>query len=240
MKKGIIYLIPNTLGDDSIEKSTPIFAKKKISSIRFFIVESVKLARRYLKKIDRLFPIDECEFYELKKKNDTHNIYAFIDNNINGNDIGLISDAGCPCVADPGAQIVSIAHEKGIKIHPLVGPSSILLTLMGSGFSGQKFYFHGYLPKNRKNRIIEIQNYERDTRKNGTTHLFMDTPYRNMNVLDDLLNELSDKTYLCIASNINLAKESIKTMEIKEWRKNAYDLNKKPTMFAIGRIQSFI
>jgi 16S rRNA (cytidine1402-2'-O)-methyltransferase len=237
MTTGTIYLIPTTLGGESTDDITPSAVRSQVIELRCFIVESVKSARRYLRKLDRSFPIDECTFFELNKKTDAGAVYSFIKPALNGTDIGVLSEAGCPGVADPGAAVVALAHAEGIKIHPFVGPSSILLALMGSGFSGQNFAFHGYLPKERKDRIREMKNYEGDTRRNGATHLFMDTPFRNMNVLDDLLNELSDTTMLCIACNITLPGESIKTMSIKDWRENAYDLGKKPTMFAIGKIQ---
>ena len=153
---------------------------------------------------------------------------------IEGNNVGVISDAGCACVADPGADIVSLAHSQKITVIPFVGPSSILLALMGSGFSGQKFSFHGYLPKDRKDRIRTLKTYEFDSRKKGYTQIFMDTPYRNMNVLEDLLNELADHTQICIASNITLHNQRVRTMSVKDWRKNAYDLSKSPCVFLIG------
>lgn len=237
MIKGTIYLIPTTLGGESTDDLTPPEVRSQVIELRYFIVESVKSARRYLRKLDRSFPIDECTFLELNKKTDAGAIYSYVKPALSGTDIGVLSEAGCPGVADPGAAVVAVAHAEGIQVHPFVGPSSILLALMGSGFSGQDFAFHGYLPKERKDRIREMKNYEGDTRRNGATHLFMDTPFRNMNVLDDLLNEMSDTTMLCIACNISLPSESIKTMSIKDWRENAYDLGKKPTMFAIGRIQ---
>ena len=153
---------------------------------------------------------------------------------ITGNNVGVISDAGCACVADPGAEIVSLAHSQKIAVIPFVGPSSILLALMGSGFSGQNFSFHGYLPKDRKERIRTLKTYEFDSRKKGYTQIFMDTPYRNMNVLEDLLNELADHTQLCIASNITLHNQRIRTMSVEDWRENAYDLSKSPCVFLIG------
>ena len=237
MTKGTIYLIPTTLGGESTDDITPSAVRSQVIELRYFIVESVKSARRYLRKLDRSFPIDECTFFELNKKTDAGSVYSLIKPALNGTDIGVLSEAGCPGVADPGAAAVAMAHAEGIKIHPFVGPSSILLALMGSGFSGQNFAFHGYLPKKRKDLIREMKNYEGDTRRNGATHLFMDTPFRNMNVLDDLLNDLSDTTMLCIACNITLPNESIRTMSIKDWRENAHDLVKKPTIFAIGTIQ---
>lgn len=237
MATGTIFLIPTTLGGESTNDITPEAVRAQVIELRCFIVESVKSARRYLRKLDRTFPIDDCQFFELNKKTDAGAIYSYIKPAKQGTNIGVLSEAGCPGVADPGAAVVALAHEENIQVHPFVGPSSILLALMGSGFSGQNFAFHGYLPKDRKDRIREMKNFEGDTRRNGATHLFMDTPFRNMNVLDDLLNELSDNTMLCIASNITLPTESIKTMSIKDWRENAYDLGKKPTMFAIGKTQ---
>ncbi len=237
MATGTIYLIPTTLGGETTNDITPEAVRAQVIELRCFIVESVKSARRYLRKLDRTFPIDDCRFFELNKKTDAGAIYSYIKPAKEGENIGVLSEAGCPGVADPGAAVVRLAHEENIRVQPFVGPSSILLALMGSGFSGQNFAFHGYLPKDRKDRIREMKNFEGDTRRNGATHLFMDTPFRNMNVLDDLLNELSDNTMLCIASNITLPAESIKTMLIKDWRENAYDLSKKPAIFAIGKVQ---
>jgi 16S rRNA (cytidine1402-2'-O)-methyltransferase len=237
MAKGTIYLIPTTLGGETTEDIIPTEVRSKIIELRCFIVEDIKAARRFLRKLDRTFPIDDCTFFILNKRTESGEIISFLKPANNGTDTGVMSDAGCPGVADPGAAVVSLAHNQGIRVHPFVGPSSILLALMGSGFSGQKFAFHGYLPKERKDRIRALKYFEIDSRKTGTTNLFMDTPFRNMNVLDDLLNELTDPTMLCIASNITLPTESIRTMSIKEWRGNAYDLAKKPTIFAIGVMQ---
>ena len=237
MAKGIIYLVPTTLGGETTEDLVPAEVRNAVIQLRTFIVEDVKSARRFLRKLDRNFPIDESTFFTLNKKTDAGEIIGFIQPALNGSDIGVLSDAGCPGVADPGAAVVAIAHAKDIRIHPFVGPSSILLALMGSGFSGQKFAFHGYLPKERKDRIHALKDFENDSRRSGTTHLFMDTPFRNMNVLEDLLNELADITMLCIASNLTLPTEHIRTLSIKDWRENAYDLAKKPTIFAIGRSQ---
>lgn len=234
MKTGNLYMIPNSLGGETTSDIIPEDVKLIATSLRTFIVEDIKSARRFLRKMDREFPIDDSLFFVLNKKTDRGELTAFIQPLLKGVDIGVISEAGCPGVADPGAEVVALAHKKGITVKPLVGPSSILLTIMGSGFSGQVFSFHGYLPKDRKDRINALKDFEHDTRRSGKTHVFMDTPFRNMNVLDDLLNELSDSTYLCIACNVTLPTESIKTMTIKDWRENAYDLSKKPTMFAIG------
>lgn len=232
---GKIYMIPTTLGGEQINDVIPESVQQLIVGLRHFIVEDIKSARRYLRRVDRDFPIDDSVFFELNKRTEMKDLSRFLKPAIEGHSIGVISEAGCPGVADPGAEIVAIAHEKGIRVAPLVGPSSILLALMGSGFSGQEFTFHGYLPKDRKERVKRLKDFEADTRRSGHTHLFMDTPFRNMNVLDDLLNELADTTQLCIASNITLPDESVWTMSVEKWREKAYDLSKKPVMFLIGK-----
>ena len=231
---GTIYMAPITLGGEQINQVIPEEVQKIITSKRYFVVENIKTARRYLRKMDRDFPIDESIFYELNKRTEQSSVAGFLHAANEGNDIIVMSEAGCPGVADPGAELVALAHSKSLKVAPLTGPSSILLTIMGSGFSGQEFTFHGYLPKDRKERIQALKHWEADTFRSGHTHLFMDTPFRNMNVLEDLLNELDDQTLICIASNLTCADENIKTRTAKQWRKEAYDLAKKPTMFAIG------
>lgn len=232
---GKIYMIPTTLGGEVIQDVIPESVQYITKNIRHFIVEDIKSARRYLRRIDRNFPIDESVFFELNKRTELKDLSRFLKPAKEGHNVGVISEAGCPGIADPGAEIVALAHEEGIRVAPLVGPSSILLALMGSGFSGQSFTFHGYLPKERKDRIKRLKNFEADTRRTGHTHIFMDTPFRNMNVLDDLLNELADTTLICIASNITLPDESVWTMSVEKWREKAYDLSKKPTMFLIGK-----
>ena len=233
-KAGSLYIIPNTLGGESIQDIIPQEVILKASGIRHFIVENLKSSRRLLRKMDRQFPIDESMFIEMNKRSTEQDTMKGLHWLIEGHDVGVISDAGCACVADPGADIVSLAHSQKIAVIPFVGPSSILLSLMGSGFSGQNFSFHGYLPKERKERIRTLKTYEFDSRKKGYTQIFMDTPYRNMNVLEDLLNELADHTQLCIASNITLHNQRIRTMSVEDWRENAYDLSKSPCVFLIG------
>lgn len=228
-------MIPTTLGGENINDVIPQSVQETIKNLRHFVVEDIKSARRYLRRVDREFPIDDSQFFELNKRTELKDITRFLKPAKEGHSIGMISEAGCPGVADPGAELVAVAHELGIRVAPLVGPSSILLALMGSGFSGQEFTFHGYLPKDRKDRVRRLKDFEADTRRTGYTHIFMDTPFRNMNVLEDLLNDLSDTTKLCIASNITLPDESVWTMTVAEWREKAYDLSKKPTMFLIGR-----
>ena len=237
MPKGTIYMVPTTLGGESTTDITPEDVRATVIQLRFFIVEDIRAARRYLRKLDRTFPIDDSTFLEINRKTESHELHGFIRHAVDGNDIGVLSDAGCPGIADPGAVVAGLAHARKIQVKPLVGASSILMTIMGSGFSGQEFSFHGYLPKERKDRIHAMKKFEADVYRNSVTHVFMDTPFRNMNVLEDLLNELSDTTMLCIASNLTIHDENIKTMSVKNWRDNAYDLAKKPTMFALGKIQ---
>ena len=233
-KAGTLYILPNTLGGESISDIIPNDVVEQAISLRHFVVENIKSARRVLRKMDREFPIDESMFIEMNKRSTEQDTMKSLQWLISGYDVGVISDAGCACVADPGAEIVSLAHSQKIAVIPFVGPSSILLALMGSGFSGQNFSFHGYLPKDRKERIRTLKTYEFDSRKKGYTQIFMDTPYRNMNVLEDLLNELADHTQLCIASNITLHNQRIRTMSVEDWREHAYDLSKSPCVFLIG------
>ncbi|MEY4602883.1 MAG: hypothetical protein RIT43_175 [Bacteroidota bacterium] len=237
MIKGKIYLIPNTLGGETLTDILPADVQQLAASLRYFAVEDVRAARRLLRKMDRNFPIDESQFFELNKRSGDEVIQKLIQAASKGTSIGVISEAGCPGIADPGAELVAAAHEEGIDVVPLVGPSSILLALISSGFSGQQFSFIGYLPKEHKERIRKLKDIEADVRRNGNTVIFMDTPFRNMNVLDDLLNELSDSTEICIASNLTLPDATIRSMSVLKWRSNAYDLSKKPTLFLIGKSQ---
>lgn len=230
-----IYLIPTTLGDTPIERVIPTEVQDKVKTIRHFIVEDIKTARRYLRKMDRTFPIDETEFYILNKHTTEPEISVYMGKIPSNCDIGIMSEAGCPGVADPGAVIVKIAHEKGLEVIPFVGPSSILLGLMGSGFSGQNFSFHGYLPKERNLRIKKIMQLEKTTEKDGSTQIFMDTPFRNMNLLEDLLDKLKPDTLLCLASNITCNDAQIKTKTVARWKKKIPNLQKVPCMFLIGR-----
>ena len=235
MRSGKLYLIPNTLGGETTQNIIPAEVAEIASGLRFFAVEDVKSARRLLRKIDRTFPIDDSTFVVLNKNSTPHDIFPALKALENGENVGIISEAGCAGIADPGSILVAGAHQKGIQVCPTVGPSSILLTLIGSGFNGQQFAFHGYLPKDKKERVRKLKDLEQRAKRTSETQLFMDTPFRNMHVLDDLLNDLSDDTLLCIASNLTLPEENIKTMSIKDWRENAYDIGKIPTMFAIGK-----
>lgn len=236
MKTGKLYLLPNTLGSEGLEHIIPVEVGQIASRIRYFAVEEIKSARRLLRKIDREFPIDDSEFMILNKRTPSEELYGFLKALKEGHDMAIISEAGCPGIADPGSNLVALAHQQGIQVCPMTGPSSILLALIGSGFNGQEFSFHGYLPKVRKDRIRKLREFESDTRKSKATHIFMDTPFRNMHVLEDLLNELSDDTTLCIASNLTLPDERIQSMSIKKWREQAYQLGKIPVLFLIGKL----
>ncbi len=236
-KKGVLWLIPNTLGGESALDVIPTSVQEAISTLRCFVVEDVKSARRLLRKLDRSFPIDESTFISINKHASKEEPMSALIQLLQGNSVGVISDAGCPGVADPGANLVSLCHSNGILVNPLVGPSSFLLALMASGFSGQSFQFHGYLPKERKDRVRKLKDMEMDVRRTGSTHIFMDTPFRNMNVLEDLLNELGDQCELCIAANLTLFNQRIQTMSVLNWRENAKDLSKSPVVFLIGKSQ---
>lgn len=237
MAKGKLYLVPMTLGSETTGHILPMEVAQSVIGLRCFAVENIKTSRQYLRKLDRSFPIDDSRFYLLNKKSKPEEIMPILRELENGNNVGIISEAGCPGIADPGANLVAIAHQHGIHVHPFVGPSSILLTLISSGFNGQVFSFHGYLPKERKERIRKLKELELDTSRTGATHLFMETPFRNDNMIEDLLNELKNDTLLCIASDLTNPKERIQTMMITEWRENAYSLNKVPAIFAIGKFQ---
>ena len=236
-KKGTLWLIPNTLGGETVFDILPGQVGSIVTSLRHFAVEDIKSARRLLRKLDRNFPIDDSTFYILNKRSTKDDTMKILMSMLNGESVGVISEAGCPGIADPGAELVALCHSQGIYVHPLVGPSSFVLALMASGFSGQSFTFHGYLPKERKERIKKLKDFEMETRRNGITHLFMDTPFRNNNVLEDLLNELTDNCELCIAANLTLPNQRIQTMTVKDWRDNAKDLSKSPVVFLIGKSQ---
>jgi 16S rRNA (cytidine1402-2'-O)-methyltransferase len=232
--KGSLYLIPVTLGDTSIDKVIPKFNSEIINDIDVYIVENIKTARRFLKKSGIIKAIDELTFFELNKRTHITELDEFIKPISNGKNIGLMSDAGCPGVADPGADIVSLAQQKDIKVIPLIGPSSILLALMASGFNGQSFCFNGYLPKEQRERIKKIKDLEKKAKNLEQTQVFIETPYRNQNVFDDLLKNCFATTKLCIAVDITLPSERISTKPIENWKKIKINLQKRPCIFLIG------
>ena len=232
--KGKLFLIPTTLGDTEIDQVIPNNIQQLIPDIKHFIVENIRTTRRYLKKVNQDINIDELTFYELNKHTSPKDISTYLDA-ITDHDMGIISEAGCPGVADPGADVVKIAHTKNIQVVPLVGPSSILLSLMASGFNGQNFAFNGYLPIQSDERSKKIKHLDHRSLSEGQTQLFIETPFRNMKMLEDLLQNCSPATKLCIAADISLESEYIKTMSVQAWKNNLPDLHKRPAIFLIHR-----
>ena len=228
-----LYLIPVTLGDTSIEKVLPSYNKEIILGIKHFIVEDVRSARRFLKKVERSINIDELSFYTLNKHTSAEEISGYLKPLLGGESMGVISEAGCPAVADPGADVVAIAQRKNLKVVPLVGPSSIILSVMGSGFNGQSFAFHGYLPIDPSERIKRIKVLEQRIYSENQTQLFIETPYRNNKMMEDVVKNCRPQTKLCIAANITCEDEYIKTKTVKEWQGKLPDLSKIPCIFLI-------
>ena len=234
MKKGNLILIPNLIGENSITESIPLNIHKEITNTNFYIVENIRSARRFIKKICPNKTIEEITFFAYGKHDNIDLEKDFLQNILSGNDIGLISEAGVPAVADPGSKIVAYAHNYNIKVRPLVGPSSILLSLMASGMNGQNFSFSGYLPIEKKARVNKIKELEKIAIRKEQTQIFMETPYRNNKLFETLIKTCNSNTRLCIASNITTEKESILTKDIIEWRNTKIDINKQPTIFLIS------
>ena len=228
-----LYLLPVTLGETTIEKVLPTYNKEIILGIKHFIVEDVRSARRFLKKVERNINIDELTFYPLNKHTSPEDISGYLKPLTEGNPMGVISEAGCPAVADPGADVVAIAQRKNLKVIPLVGPSSIILSVMGSGFNGQSFAFHGYLPIEPNERIKRIKALEQRVYSENQTQLFIETPYRNLKMMEDILKNCRPQTKLCVAANITCEGEFIKTKTVKEWQRKLPDINKIPCIFLI-------
>ena len=230
---GRLILIPNLLGPDSKELTIPPGVSNTINQLRHFIVENNKTARRHLRTIGFESSFDDVELYSIGKHSDLSEYPTYLDPAIQGEDIGLFSEAGMPGIADPGAEIVQLAHDKGIRVTPLTGPSSILMALICSGMNGQQFSFHGYLPKDKRARIKKLLQLEKSVRSFGS-QIFMETPYRNNQLLQDILDNCLNSSKLCVAYDITLASEFIKTKTISEWKQNPPDLNKRPAVFIIG------
>lgn len=228
-----LYLLPVTLGDTPVSKVLPQYNAGIISGIRHFIVEDVRSARRFLRSVDAQFDIDGSQFFELNKHTSPADISGFLKPLIDGKPMGVISEAGCPAVADPGADVVAIAQRKGLKVVPLVGPSSIILSVMASGFNGQSFAFHGYLPIKPDERAKRIRQLEQRVYSEDQTQLFIETPYRNNKMVDDILRNCRPQTRLCIAANITCEGEYVRTRTVKEWKGHVPDLSKIPCIFLI-------
>jgi len=232
--KGTLYLIPNTLGNPDTESTIPAAINHRIDKIPVFIVENLRNARRYLKSLNREIDIDGLTFHELNEHTSEAEIPAFLDQAVKGADTAVISEAGVPGVADPGAAVVRIAHQKGIKVVPLTGPSSILLSLMASGLNGQAFTFHGYLPVKRPERIRKIKEIEQVCQRKGETQMFIEAPYRNDGLLTDILEHCGPETLLCIAADLTMVTEFIQTRPVHAWKKNKPPLHKRPVIFLLG------
>jgi 16S rRNA (cytidine1402-2'-O)-methyltransferase len=230
-----LFLIPVPLGEMEVSQVLPIYNKEIISSIRYFIVENERTARRFLKQIHPGIDIGKLTFSLLNKYTSKEELSTFLHPIKEGHSIGVISEAGCPAIADPGAEIVAMAHQKDIQVIPLIGPSSIFLALMASGLNGQSFTFHGYLPVDSVQRIKTLKTLEQRVYSEKQTQLFIETPYRNNKVLDDILRTCKSSTLLCIAADITLKTEYIKTRRISDWKKNIPSLAKRPCIFAIGQ-----
>ncbi len=233
--KGVLYLVPNTLGNPDTAETIPEGIKGKVNGISLFIVENLRNARRYLKSLNREIHIDSLTFFELNEHTPVEEIPSFLERVEKGMDAAIISEAGVPGVADPGAAVVRMAHEKGIRVVPLTGPSSILLALMASGLNGQSFCFHGYLPVKKPDRIRKIREIEQTAVRKGETQLFIEAPYRNDPLLSDILETCHPSTLLCIAADITMESEFIFTKTITAWKKKKPALHKRPVLFLIGR-----
>ncbi len=232
---GKLYLIPTTLGEMNPEDVLPQTIKRSIDFIDHYIVENEKTARRFIKSVHPEKKQPDLKISVLNKHTEIHEHQEFIKPLLNGINVGLMSEAGCPGVADPGAVIVKLAHEKGIQVVPLVGPSSILLAIMASGMNGQSFAFNGYLPIDKGEKKSALKNFEKISFEKNQSQLFIETPYRNNKLLEDILNTLQPNTNLCIACDITLPTEFIKTMTVKDWKKQKVDLQNRPSIFIIHK-----
>jgi 16S rRNA (cytidine1402-2'-O)-methyltransferase len=232
---GKLYLIPTTLGEMNADDVLPQTIKRAIDFIDYYIVENEKTARKSIKIVHPEKKQSELKLFLLNKHTDSKEHLDFIKPLLEGHNVGLMSEAGCPGVADPGAVIVKIAHEKGIQVVPLVGPSSILLALMASGMNGQSFTFNGYLPIDKSEKKQAIKGLEKLSFDKNQSQLFIETPYRNNKLLEDILQTLQPNTLLCVACDITLPTEYIKTMTVNLWKKQKVDLHNRPCIFIIHK-----
>ena len=228
-----LYLLPVTLGETPLSNVLPQYNSEIIAGIRHFIVEDVRSARRFLRKVDSQFDIDGSTFYELNKHTAPEVVAGYLKPLQAAKPMGVISEAGCPAVADPGADVVAIAQRKGLKVVPLVGPSSIILSVMASGFNGQSFAFNGYLPIKADERAKKLRQLEQRIYNENQTQLFIETPYRNGKMIEDILANCRPQTKLCIAANLTCEGEYVQTRTVKEWKGEFPDLSKIPCIFLL-------
>ena len=231
-----LYLIPVTLGETDIDQVLPAQNHDIIVNIKHFIVENIRSARRFLKKVEKSIDIDELTFYELNRHTDRKFIGQYLDALAKGQPVGVISEAGCPAVADPGSDVVAIAQSRGYKVVPLVGPSSIILCVMASGFNGQSFAFNGYLPADVPGRVKALTKLENKVYNEDQTQIFIETPYRNEKMIQTILSSLRPQTKLCIAAGITCQEEYIHTKTVAQWKKEKIpEIGKVPCIFVLGR-----
>jgi len=228
-----LYLIPTSLGECDFSRILPTYNTGIVTALRYFIVEDVRTARRFLKKSNTAIDIDSLTFYVLNQHTLPEELSGFLKPMFDGNDIGVLSEAGCPAIADPGADVVAIAQRHNFTVVPLVGPSSILLSLMASGFNGQSFAFVGYLPIQPDERSKALKKLESRAYSENQSQIFIETPYRNMKMLDEILRVCQPATRLCIAADITLETEFIKTKTVKEWKTRLPELSKRPCIFIL-------
>ncbi|MGM8361380.1 SAM-dependent methyltransferase [Flavobacterium sp. ARAG 55.4] len=233
---GKLYLIPTTMGECDPMDVLPQTIKRTIDFIDYYIVENEKTARKSIKAVHPEKKQSDLVLFALNKHTEAKEHLDFIKPLLEGKNVGLMSEAGCPGVADPGAVIVKLAHDRGIQVIPLVGPSSILLAMMASGMNGQSFTFHGYLPIEKDEKRASFKNLERTSFEKNQSQIFIETPYRNNKLLEDLIQTLHPETHLCIAADITLPTEYIKTKKISAWKKETIDLHKRPTIFIIHKM----
>ncbi|MBZ0326056.1 MAG: SAM-dependent methyltransferase [Altibacter sp.] len=234
-EKGNLYLIPCTLGDTPPLEVLPLLVKKAVEQIDHYVVEHEKNARRFIKSLAPRKSQPDLHIQLINKFTNESEIPDMLTPCLEGFDVGVISDAGCPGIADPGAAVVAQAHLQGIKVVPLVGPSSILMAMMASGFNGQNFAFNGYLPIDKRERKDEIKRLERLSMEREQSQLFIETPYRNNQLMESLLSSLHNDTQLCVACDITLPSEYILTTSVERWKKIKVDLSKRPTLFIIQK-----
>lgn len=234
MSTGTLYLIPVSLGETNNDKLFPNLNLRLIDELDYLVVENERSARRFIRSTGSKRDFDNLELILLDKRTKQHEISKPIELLIQGKDVGIMSEAGCPGVADPGQILIAEAHNYNIKVVPLIGPSSILLGLMGSGLNGQGFAFHGYLPIEKRDRVKKLRELDATVSKTGHTQIFMETPYRNEKLLDDVLKTCNANHKLCIAVDITLETEQIKTLAVAEWKANKISLHKRPCMFLLG------
>jgi len=234
MTKGNLYLIPTPLGETGFEATLPAYNLQILQKIDTFIVEELRTARRFLRKAGYLKDFETVTFYLLNEHTPDNEASSMLENAISGQHIGLLSEAGLPCIADPGNIAVRHAHQKGIRVIPLTGPSSIMLALMASGLNGQSFAFHGYLPIKPDERTKALRDLEHAISKGNQTQIFIETPYRNLQMLESIVKSCHPSLTLCIAANLTLETEWIRSMPVNEWKRQKPELHKRPAVFLLG------